>query len=182
MELPEIKHFSLRVYALIINDKAQVLLSDEYLFNQKMTKFPGGGMHFGEGTIDCILREAIEEFGQEIEVTEHFYTTHFFQRALFYSDHQLISIYYRGRFRDKALFLIQGEYRALVTRRIGVAGFAGLADVFPGFDRLGAGRWKFAVGSGLRYVINKRDGTTVRLDMAWGQESFGLYITAQEAF
>jgi hypothetical protein len=62
------------------------------------------------------------------------------------------------------------------------AGFAGLADVFPGFRDIGAGRLKFAAGSGLRYVINKRDGATVRLDLAWGQESFGLYITAREAF
>ena len=105
----------------------------------------------------------------------------FYKLALLGGD-TLLRGYYRGRFRDKGLFLIQGEYRTLITRRIGVAGFAGLADVFPGFDRLGAGRWKFSVGSGLRYVINKRDGTTVRLDMAWGQESFGLYITAQEAF
>jgi hypothetical protein len=31
-------------------------------------------------------------------------------------------------------------------------------------------------------MINKREGTTLRLDMAWGKASFGLYITAQEAF
>jgi outer membrane protein assembly factor BamA len=94
----------------------------------------------------------------------------------------LLRGYYRGRFRDKGLVLFQAEFRALITKRIGVAGFAGLADVFPGFRDVGAGRLKFAAGSGLRYVINKRDGATVRLDLAWGQESFGLYITAREAF
>ena len=94
----------------------------------------------------------------------------------------LLRGYFKGRFRDKGLFLIQGEYRALITKRIGVAGFAGLADVFPGFAHLGGGKLKFSAGSGLRYVINKRDGATVRLDLAWGQESFGLYVTAQEAF
>ena len=94
----------------------------------------------------------------------------------------LLRGYYRGRFRDKGLALVQAEFRALITKRIGVAGFAGLADVFPGFREIGAGRLKFAAGSGLRYVINKRDGATVRLDLAWGQESFGLYITAREAF
>ncbi|MGZ5554421.1 MAG: BamA/TamA family outer membrane protein [Candidatus Aminicenantales bacterium] len=94
----------------------------------------------------------------------------------------LLRGYYRGRFRDKGLLLFQAEFRALITKRIGVAGFAGLADVFPGFGDVGAGRLKFAAGSGIRYVINKRDGATVRLDLAWGQESFGLYITAREAF
>ena len=90
--------------------------------------------------------------------------------------------YYKGRYRDKGLALVQSEFRVLITPRIGVVGFAGLADVFPGFSRLTEGRLKFAAGSGLRYVINKRDGTTVRMDMAWGQASFGLYFTAQEAF
>ncbi|MGB8958902.1 MAG: BamA/TamA family outer membrane protein [Candidatus Aminicenantales bacterium] len=94
----------------------------------------------------------------------------------------LLRGYYRGRFRDKGLALVQAEFRALITKRVGVAGFAGLADVFPGFRDVGAGRLKFAAGSGLRYVINKQDNATVRLDLAWGQGSFGLYITAREAF
>jgi hypothetical protein len=90
--------------------------------------------------------------------------------------------YYRGRYRDKGLGLIQAEFRTLVTERIGVVGFAGLADIFPGWDDLSQGRVKASLGTGLRYVINKRDGTTVRLDLAWGRASFGLYATAQEAF
>jgi ADP-ribose pyrophosphatase YjhB (NUDIX family) len=63
-------------------------------------------MHYGEGPVDCLKREAVEEFGQEVEVTEHFYTTHFFQRALFFEDHQLISIYYKVRFKDPIRFRI----------------------------------------------------------------------------
>ncbi len=91
----EIKHFNIRVYGLVINNAGEVLLSDEYVLDQKMTKFPGGGLQFGEGPEDCIVREAREELGQEVEILEHFYTTGFFQRALFFEDHQLISIYYR---------------------------------------------------------------------------------------
>ncbi|MBN2482453.1 MAG: NUDIX domain-containing protein [Bacteroidales bacterium] len=106
MALPEIKNFNIRVYGLVINDRNEVLLTDEYLLNRKMTKFPGGGLHFGEGPAACILREAMEEFGQEVEIIDHFYTTHFFQRALFYNDHQLISIYYRIRFKGSIQFRI----------------------------------------------------------------------------
>ena len=102
----DIKHFNIRVYGLIINERKQVLLSDEYMLDQRMTKFPGGGLRFGEGPADCIQREALEEFGQEIEIVKHFYTTHFFQKALFYPDHQLISIYYRIRFPEPVRFRI----------------------------------------------------------------------------
>jgi ADP-ribose pyrophosphatase YjhB (NUDIX family) len=60
-----------------------------------MTKFPGGGLQFGEGTIDCLKREFKEECnGQEITNINHFYTTDFFQKALFLSNQQLISVYY----------------------------------------------------------------------------------------
>jgi ADP-ribose pyrophosphatase YjhB (NUDIX family) len=106
MRAGAIKHFNIRVYGLFLNEKKQVLLSDEYVLDQLMTKFPGGGLQFGEGPADCIKREALEEFGQEIEILEHFYTTHFFQKALFYPDHQLISIYYRVRFPEPVRFKI----------------------------------------------------------------------------
>ena len=99
----EIKHFNIRVYGLVINDAEEVLLSDEFVLDQKMTKFPGGGLQFGEGPEDCIKREAREEFGQEINILEHFYTTGFFQPALFFEDHQLISIYYRIRLTQPAI-------------------------------------------------------------------------------
>jgi ADP-ribose pyrophosphatase YjhB (NUDIX family) len=105
MNIPEIKQFNLRVYALILED-GHILLSDEFVHDMKMTKFPGGGLYFGEGTADCLKREAMEEFGQEIEIIEHYYTTHFFQQALFYEEQQLISIYYLARFPEAPRFRI----------------------------------------------------------------------------
>ncbi len=86
--------FNIRVYALLINDKNEVLITDEFRFGKEMTKFPGGGLIWGEGTIDCLKRECQEELGCEVEVLSHFYTTDFFQKAAFYKDQQLISIYY----------------------------------------------------------------------------------------
>lgn len=101
-----INRFNIRVYGLIINEKKQILLADEYVLDTKMTKFPGGGLEFGEGPADCIQREAEEEFGQKIEIIDHFYTTHYFQKALFYEDSQLISIYYLIRFTEPVQFKI----------------------------------------------------------------------------
>jgi 8-oxo-dGTP diphosphatase len=107
--MSELRHFNIRVYGLLINHKKEVLLSDEYLLNQYMTKFPGGGLHFGEGPEDCILREIKEEFDQEAEIVRHFYTTGFFQKALFYDDHQLISIYYEIRLKNEPAFKISSK-------------------------------------------------------------------------
>ena len=63
-------------------------------------------MEWGEGTIDCLKREALEEFGQEIEVGEHFYTTDYFQKALYYENTQLVSIYYLASFKETIRFKI----------------------------------------------------------------------------
>jgi 8-oxo-dGTP diphosphatase len=105
----EIKHFNIRVYALIFADARRVLLSDELQLNTRMSKFPGGGLQFGEGTLDCLHREMMEEFGQDVEILKHFYTTDFYQKALFYEDQQLISIYYVCRFLDAPKFTISSR-------------------------------------------------------------------------
>lgn len=94
--MQQIPHkFNIRVYALIFNNKSEILLSDEYMLDQYMTKFPGGGLEFGEGAKDCIKREIMEELGIKTDIIEHFYTTDFFQKALFFKNTQLISIYYK---------------------------------------------------------------------------------------
>ncbi len=100
-------NFVIRVYAIFINENNEVLLSDEFLLGMKVTKFPGGGLEFGEGTIEGLKREIREECnGQEINNINHFYTTDFFQKALFYENKQLLSIYYTAQFESSILFRI----------------------------------------------------------------------------
>ena len=99
--------FIIRVYGLIINPNGEVLVTDEFQLDQRMTKFPGGGLHYGEGTIDCLRREMMEECnGQPVKDISHFFTTDFFQQALFYPGHQLISIYYTAALDGPPLFRI----------------------------------------------------------------------------
>ncbi len=93
--------YSIRVYMLIINERDEILISDEFMMNMKMSKFPGGGMEYGEGTIHCLQREAMEEFGQKLSNIRHFYTTDFYQKAYFFQDHQLISIYYLANLTEE---------------------------------------------------------------------------------
>lgn len=88
------KPFNVRVYGIVIEDN-QVLICDELINGYKMTKFPGGGLEFGEGTIDCVIREFNEEMNIEVEVIEHIYTTDFFQQSAFNSKEQMLSIYYK---------------------------------------------------------------------------------------
>lgn len=89
-----INKFIIRVYGILINENNQVLVSDELIKGFKITKFPGGGLELGEGTIDCIKREFIEETNNEVEVIEHFYTTDYMQVSAYNPQHQIISIYY----------------------------------------------------------------------------------------
>ena len=86
--------FNIRVYGVLINDQKQVLASDEFIRGNYYTKFPGGGLEYGEGTRDCLAREFMEEMNLKVEVKEHLYTADFFQVSAFHPDHQIISIYY----------------------------------------------------------------------------------------
>ena len=87
--------FNVRVYGVLINERKQVLVSDELIRGNYYTKFPGGGLEFGEGTRDCLRREFMEEMNLKVEVAEHLYTTDYFQVSAFNPEHQIISIYYR---------------------------------------------------------------------------------------
>ena len=82
------------MYGLLLNENQEILVADEFEFGIQFTKFPGGGLELGEGLIDGLKREWLEELGQQIEVTEHFYTTDFFQQSGFHPNQQIISIYY----------------------------------------------------------------------------------------
>lgn len=87
-------YFNVRVYGLLINEQNQILLVDEEEQGYRFTKFPGGGLEFGEGLADALKREFMEECNTEINVLEHFYTTDFFVKSAF-NNSQLISVYYR---------------------------------------------------------------------------------------
>ncbi|NDC79601.1 MAG: NUDIX domain-containing protein, partial [Chitinophagia bacterium] len=88
---------SVRVYGILIDESRRVLVSDEFIRGAYYTKFPGGGLEFGEGTRDCLRREFMEEMGLSVEVGRHIYTTDFYQRSAFNPDHQILSIYYEAR-------------------------------------------------------------------------------------
>jgi len=99
-----------RVYGLVINEHKEILISDEYVLETNMIKFPGGGLEFGEGPVECLKREIKEECkGQELENIRHYYTTDFYQKALFYKSAQLLSIYYLADLKKPLQFKISDK-------------------------------------------------------------------------
>lgn len=89
--------FNLRIYGILINGENEILVADEFIRGGLYTKFPGGGLEFGEGTRDCLAREFMEEMNLRVMVEEHIYTTDFYQMSAFRPAEQIISIYYRVR-------------------------------------------------------------------------------------
>ncbi len=86
--------FNIRVYGILQDSNKRILVSDEFIRGDYITKFPGGGLEFGEGTRECLQREFKEETNLDVSIGEHIYTTDFFQISAFNNRDQIICIYY----------------------------------------------------------------------------------------
>lgn len=143
------KFFNVRVYGILL-DEGRVLVSDERIHGHEMTKFPGGGLEFGEGTIECVVREFKEELNLEIEVVEHFYTTDFFVGSAFNPDSQVISIYYHVKAKEPMKIKIsensfdfpEGNDEAQAFRWLSV-------------DELNESNFTFAIDKKVAQLLNK---------------------------
>lgn len=89
-----VTRFNLRVYGIVLNDQGQVLLSHERRNKFEFIKFPGGGVELGEGILDALKREFIEELGVPVETARLFYVNEFYQTSVFKAEDQIISFYY----------------------------------------------------------------------------------------
>lgn len=117
--------FNVRVYGILVNKLDQVLFSDEEEHGFRFSKFPGGGLEYGEGLIDALKREFMEECNAEIDVIDHFYTTDFFIKSVF-NDSQVISVYY----------LVEPKSELLLNFREKIFDFDSNGDILQAF------RWK----------------------------------------
>ena len=88
-----INKINIRVYALCVKDRKVLALHEGYA-GEKLIKFPGGGLEYGEGTIECLKREFAEELNLKITNINHFYTQEDFIISRFKENEQLMTIYY----------------------------------------------------------------------------------------
>lgn len=86
--------FTIRVYGLMINQKQEVLVSDEFRDGIAFTKFPGGGLEFGEGISSALIREYKEELDLDVSVESLFYVNDHLQVSAFNEQTQLLAFYY----------------------------------------------------------------------------------------
>jgi hypothetical protein len=91
--------------------------------------------------------------------------------------------YYYGRFRDKNLTTLQGEYRSPVWWRFGLAAFGGVSKVYPVIDTFSASHLKPNYGLGLRLLTDRKEQINLRLDYAAGADGQdGFYVYFGESF
>lgn len=89
----KINHFNIRIYGVCIENNC-LLITDEIRGGMKMTKLPGGGLEFGEGIHDALVREFEEEMGILVEVGDIFYVNPFLEISGFTPSNQVIAMFY----------------------------------------------------------------------------------------
>lgn len=91
--------------------------------------------------------------------------------------------FFEGRFRDKNLWMLQAEYRRMITGILGFAVFGGMGNVAPEVSRLFTEKVHVAYGLGLRVRLSKKDKINLRIDIGWNEEgNLSPYLTVAEAF
>ncbi len=145
--------FNVRVYFILFNaERTHVLISDEWIGGRGYTKFPGGGLEWGEGPMDCAKREALEELGQEITNLQHFYTTGEFIQSRFRSEDQVICIYYLADLARPAAFRVATQVHDYIPGQRESFRWTQLTEIDTGFFDFPADQ---AVALLLRGIRNK---------------------------
>lgn len=92
--------------------------------------------------------------------------------------------YYKGRYRDRKLIVLQSESRFRVSKYWNWVAFAGLGDVAHSWEGMTEAEIKPSIGSGVRYQISPQQKINVRLDIGWGQDQGGpqVYLYVMEAY
>lgn len=91
--MDELNGFSVRVYGVCLEED-KVLCLQENFEGKSYCKLPGGGLEFGEGVIECLKREFLEELNVQIEIIGHLYTQEDFVESFLKNGKQLLFIYY----------------------------------------------------------------------------------------
>ncbi len=144
------RRFNVRVYG-ILAEKGKVLVSDEYIKGKEITKLPGGGLEFGEGPADCVVREFEEETNLKVAVKNHFYTTDFFVTSAFDVKSQVISIYYVVKALEKMRFPVSTKKFDFKRKVEGAQSFRWLE-----IDKISENDFTFVIDRKVGNMINEQ--------------------------
>jgi len=90
--------------------------------------------------------------------------------------------YFNGRYMDKSMYVLQGEYRARFHPRWTAAGFGAIGEVAD-FPLSFFENPKISFGGGIRFKILKNNPTVIRLDIGFDKNGkSGMYFGVNEAF
>ena len=88
-----------------------------------------------------------------------------------------------GRYRDKTYYTIQTEYRMpVLVWKFGLILMAGFGDVAPSVGRMTISTVKPTYGFGIRFRIDELQKVEIRMDVAFGKGSNGIYFDINQAF
>jgi outer membrane protein assembly factor BamA len=108
-------------------------------------------------------------------------TVPFFKLATLGGEDRLRGLY-EGRFRDKAMWVAQAEYRLPLWWRVGGIAHVGLGQVAASAADFGFTRPEWSLGFGLRMLLNTDEGLNLRTDFGISREGYGVYVGIGEAF
>lgn len=96
----------------------------------------------------------------------------------------LLRGYFAGRYRDRDLVALQGEYRARVWGRIGATVFGGVGQVSNELADLTFDGLHSSAGVGLRFLLSPEEGLNIRADFGYGfsTKTTGFYLGIGEVF
>lgn len=86
------------------------------------------------------------------------------------------------RYLDNSEVSITTELRFPIWKRFKGAAFGSTSTVIPSLNDTFKASYKSAVGGGIRFIVNKKEGTRIRVDYGVSSEGGQFYFTINEAF
>jgi hypothetical protein len=90
--------------------------------------------------------------------------------------------YQAGRYRDRAMFATQGEWRAILPWRLGGTVFGGVGEVAPDGGSFNTKDLLPSGGVGLRFNLSKQRRINLRLDLAYSRTGGSWSMGVAEVF
>ncbi|MFU1983387.1 BamA/TamA family outer membrane protein [Bordetella hinzii] len=88
----------------------------------------------------------------------------------------------RGRYQDRSVVVAEAELRYNITPRWSILGFSGVGKAYGNWKSFSEASNVVSVGAGFRYLIARKLGLTVGIDVAHSKEQNAFYIQVGSAW